>query len=185
MMQEYYIAAVAILALIYAAWRARAVNQIEVIDAKAARIAEAIREGSFAFLNREYRVMAGVVVIVAVIMWLTWFIGDGCATIVWPIIVSFVIGAVLSVVAGNIGMRIATKANVRTAEAAKSSVAEGLSVAFASGSVMGLSVVGLGLLGVVVLWLVFKDPNLIFGFGFGASTVALFARVGGGIYTKA
>lgn len=185
MQQEYIIAAVAVLALLYAAWRARQVLAIPVENEKAWNIAEAIREGAMAFLNREYRVLAIIIVIVSVLMWCSRFVQDGAATIPTSVIISFIGGAILSALAGNIGMRIATRANVRTAEAAGRSVAEGLTVAFASGSVMGLSVVGLGLLGVISLWLWLKDPNLLFGFGFGASVVSLLARVGGGIYTKA
>lgn len=175
----------AVAALLYAAWRARVITSKKVSDPKAAEIAQAIRSGAMAFLNREYRVLALVVAGVALLMWMTRFVGSEAARIAPEIIFSFIIGSVLSVAAGNIGMRIATLANVRTAEAAKIGIAPGLSVAFASGSVMGLSVVGLGLLGVTVLWRMFGDPNLIYGFGFGASAVALFARVGGGIYTKA
>ncbi|MAF81070.1 sodium-translocating pyrophosphatase [bacterium] len=185
MQQEYVIAAVAVLALVYAAWRARGIAQIEVTDEKAAHIAKAIRDGAFAFLHREYRLLALVVAIVAVLMGMTRLFFDADSAIATPTIISFLIGAILSVVAGNIGMRIATLANVRTAEAVKRGVAPGLKIAFSSGTVMGLSVVGLGLLGVTLLWLIFGDPNLVYGFGFGASAVALFARVGGGIYTKA
>lgn len=185
MPQEYYVAATAILALLYAAWRARGIAQRPVTDEKASTIAAAIREGAMAFLNREYRVLTIVVIVVAVLMWLTRFVGSPEATIVPAVIASFIFGAILSALAGNIGMRIATLANVRTAEAARTGVAQGLQIAFSSGAVMGMSVVGLGLLGVTALYLWLKDPSLVFGFGFGASTVALFARVGGGIYTKA
>lgn len=171
------IGAVAVAALVYAAYKANIINNTKIENEKAKEIANAIREGAFAFLNREYRLLAIVVVAIAVLMVIA---GLASANIV-----SFVIGAVLSVAAGNIGMRIATLANVRTAEASKKSLSDGLQVAFSSGSVMGMSVVGLGLLGVVVLWQVYGDPSLIYGLGFGASTVALFARVGGGIYTKA
>ncbi len=103
----------------------------------------------------------------------------------WRVALAFVLGATFSGVAGNIGMRIATSANVRTAWATRRSIREGLTLAFSSGSVMGLTVVCLGLLGVSLLYLIFKEPTIIYGFGFGASSIALFARVGGGIYTKA
>lgn len=182
---EYVIMGAAALALLYAAWRAKVIAAQPVSGTRAAEIAQAIREGAMAFLAREYRVLALVVAIVAVLMWMTRMMGDAQAVIAGPIIISFLVGATLSALAGNIGMRIATLANVRTAEAVQRGIGPGLTVAFASGSVMGLSVVGLGLLGVTVLWLWFKDPNLVYGFGFGASAVALFARVGGGIYTKA
>lgn len=185
MQQELIIGAVAIAALIYAAWRARWVIAIPVQDAKAAQIADAIRDGALAFLGREYRVLAIVVAAISVLLWCTRFLQNGAVAIPLPVILSYIGGAFLSALAGNIGMRIATRANVRTAEAVRGGVAAGLTVAFTSGAVMGLSVVGLGLLGVIVLWLWLQDPNLLFGFGFGASTVALLARVGGGIYTKA
>ena len=165
------------LALLYAAWRANTLSSITVSSETAREIAKAIREGAMAFLTREYRILAIVVLAIAILLWV--------AKLPQPTIISFLIGAVLSVAAGNIGMRIATLANVRTAEAAQRGIADGLKVAFTSGSVMGMSVVGLGLLGVTILYSVFKDPELVYGFGFGASAVALFARVGGGIYTKA
>ncbi|MCK4522332.1 MAG: sodium-translocating pyrophosphatase, partial [Nanoarchaeota archaeon] len=135
-----------------------------------------IHKGALAFLHKEYQVLTVFVIIVALVLY--FFIGKN-------IMIAFIIGAIFSALAGNIGMRIATLANARTAEAAKKSLNNGLKVAFSSGSVMGLTVVGLGLAGVTVLYLIFKDPNIIYGFGFGASSTALFARVGGGIYTKA
>lgn len=183
MLYEYWIGAVAVVALAFAGWRAWAISTQAVESEDARNIAEAIREGAMAFLSREYRILAMVVAGVAILMWATRLFTE--QAIASPIIISFVVGAIFSVVTGYVGMRVATLANVRTAEAAKKGLAQGLKVAFASGSVMGLTVVSLGLLGVVILWLVFKDPNMVYGFGFGASAVALFARVGGGIYTKA
>ncbi|KKT92791.1 MAG: sodium-translocating pyrophosphatase [Candidatus Andersenbacteria bacterium RIFCSPLOWO2_02_FULL_46_11] len=183
MVYEYWIGATAVVALAFAGWRAWAISAQAVEDEEARNIAQAIREGAMAFLNREYRILAVVVAGVALLMWATRLFTE--QAIASPIIISFVVGAIFSVVTGYIGMRVATLANVRAAEAAKKGLAQGLKVAFASGSVMGLSVVSLGLLGVVILWMVFKDPNMVYGFGFGASAVALFARVGGGIYTKA
>ncbi len=173
------------LALLYAAWQARMIAGIKVENDKAAEIAKSIREGAMAFLTREYRVLVVVVAVVAVLMWLTRFFAGSEKVIATETIISFLLGALFSAAAGNIGMRIATLANVRTAEGSSRSLAQGLKIAFSSGTVMGMSVVGLGLIGVTGLWVVFKDPNLIYGFGFGASAVALFARVGGGIYTKA
>jgi K(+)-stimulated pyrophosphate-energized sodium pump len=184
MVFEYWIGGVAVLALVYAAWRAKLITSQSVTNKEAREISDYIREGAMAFLNREYKILAIVVVVVALIMWVTGIVNPNQA-IASQTIISFVLGAVFSIVAGNVGMRIATSANVRTAEAVKKGLSQGLQVAFASGSVMGLSVVGLGLLGVTALWVVFKDPNLVYGFGFGASAVALFARVGGGIFTKA
>ncbi|MGR9072982.1 MAG: sodium-translocating pyrophosphatase [Gammaproteobacteria bacterium] len=143
-------------------------------------IALAIQEGAAAFLNREYRVLAVFVIVVAVIIGTFLHIQTAA---------SFVLGAVASAGAGYLGMYVAVRANVRTATAASLSLHEGLRVAFGSGAIMGMSVVSFSLLGMTILYLVFNgDPNqlvYITGFGFGASSIALFARVGGGIYTKA
>ena len=185
MQYELVIGGVAVIALLYAAWRARTIANIKVTNKEAGEVAQAIREGAMTFLSREYRLLSVVVLAIAVLMWLTRLFGSGDQVIASQTIISFLLGAVASVVAGNIGMRIATLANVRTAEASQRSIAAGLKVAFASGTVMSMTVVGLGLLGVTVLWVLFGDPILIYGFGFGASAVAMFARVGGGIYTKA
>ncbi|MFZ1756498.1 MAG: sodium-translocating pyrophosphatase, partial [Caldilineaceae bacterium] len=140
-------------------------------------IAAAIQEGAAAFLRREYTFLAGFVVVVAVIVavWLD-----------WQTAVSFVLGAFASASAGYLGMFTAVRANVRTAAAAQKSLNDGLRVAFTSGSIMGMSVVSFSLIGLTVLYFLF-DGNIsyITGFGFGASSIALFARVGGGIYTKA
>ena len=107
-------------------------------------------------------------------------------TIGWETAVSFLLGALFSILAGYFGMKVATKANVRTANAAKEEgMNSALNVAFSGGSVMGMCVVGLGLLGVGALYIIFKDPTIVTGFGLGASSMALFGRVGGGIYTKA
>ena len=146
-------------------------------------IATAIQEGAVAFLSTEYKILGIFVVVLAGVLFGT--LGDiGPKTAV-----AFVCGAVLSAAAGWIGMRVATKSAVRTTEAAKTSLSEALSVAFASGSVMGLSVVGLGLLGLTGLYIAYGQSSeaieAVFGFSFGASTIALFARVGGGIFTKA
>ncbi len=166
-----------LIALAYAGYLASKISKIKVEDEKIKEIADAIHEGAMAFLNREYRVLVVFVIVMTVI--LSVFIEPK------PFIgITFIIGAFFSALAGNIGMRIATKANVRTAQRVKHSLNEGLSTAFSSGLVMGLCVVGLGVLGVSILYLIFEDPNIIFGFGFGASSIALFARVGGGIYTK-
>ena len=99
--------------------------------------------------------------------------------------ISYLCGSVASALAGYIGMNIATKANVRTTNAARKSMGQALTVAFSGGAVMGMSVVGLGILGIGVLYMIFKDPDIVNGFALGASSIALFARVGGGIYTKA
>ncbi len=139
-------------------------------------ISQAIATGANAFLRREYSIIAVFVVVVASLLYL--FINKGTA-------LSFVLGAFLSATAGFIGMTVATRANVRTTEAARRSLSNALGIAFSSGAVMGLTVAGLGLLGIVILYYIFHSPDIIFGFGFGASSIALFARVGGGIFTKA
>ncbi len=143
-------------------------------------IAKAIQEGSAAFLSREYRVIAIFVAIVATVI---------STFLHWQTALCFVVGAIASASAGYLGMYVAVRANVRTAAAASHNLHEGLSVAFGSGSIMGMAVVSFSLIGMTILFLVFNgNPNqltYITGFGFGASSIALFARVGGGIYTKA
>ncbi|MBD3260223.1 MAG: sodium-translocating pyrophosphatase, partial [Candidatus Altiarchaeales archaeon] len=145
------------------------------------RLSGLIHQGALTFLNSEYRIL---VVFISVVFLL--LLGAGLTTDVmkWESAVVFVVGAVCSAFTGNIGMRIATASNARTTQAAKESVAKGLKIAFSSGLTMGLAVVGLGVLGITVMYYFFKDPMILYGFGFGASSIALFARVGGGIYTK-
>ena len=196
-----------LLALVYMFIRSSWVSKQDEGTDRMKRIGKNIAEGAMAFLKAEYRVLAIFVAVVAVILALT-----ATAESSWLISVSFVLGAICSALAGFIGMRVATKANVRTTNAARSSLGKALEVAFAGGSVMGLGVVGLGLLGLGTLFLIFKGQfvdaaafegaynagtaeaaklavlkvvNVITGFSFGASSIALFARVGGGIYTKA
>jgi len=139
-----------------------------------------IYEGAMAFLNKEYTAISVFVVVVASI--LAFLAITGYMSMATPF--SFLFGAFLSALAGNVGMRVATTSNCRTVWAVKKDIHSGLRVAFSSGAVMGLTVVGLGLFGLSLLYLIFGDPSLLFGFGFGASSIALFARVGGGIYTK-
>jgi len=145
------------------------------------KISDHIHKGAMAFLNKEYRILLfftlGVTMILVVAARLT----DEMSYLT---AVTFVVGAIFSAIAGNIGMRIATAANGRTATAVKNKMIFGLRIAFSSGAVMGLTVVSLGLLGISIFYIIFNDPNILFGFGFGASSIALFARVGGGIYTK-
>jgi K(+)-stimulated pyrophosphate-energized sodium pump len=143
-------------------------------------IASAIQQGAAAFLNREYSILAGFVVIVALII---------AAFLSWQTALCFVVGALTSGGAGYLGMYTAVRANVRTTAAAARSLNDGLRVAFGSGSIMGMAVVSFAIVGMSILYLIFNgDPeqlNYVTGFGFGASSIALFARVGGGIYTKA
>jgi len=145
-------------------------------------IAAAIKEGALAFLGREYRILAIFVVIIAIILGVVPALG-------WLVGLAFVFGAISSGLAGFVGMSIAVRANSRTAAAAQKSLNQGLRVSFRSGAVMGMCVVGIGILGLSILYLTFGDNpdflKIIPGFGFGASSVAIFARVGGGIYTKA
>jgi K(+)-stimulated pyrophosphate-energized sodium pump len=139
-------------------------------------IAAAIHEGAMAFLKREYRTLA---VFAAVLFFVLGFLIDFYTAI------CFLVGAVFSGAAGYAGMNIATIANVRTASSARKGIDEALHIAFSSGSVMGMMVAGIGLLGLGVLYLIFREPAIINGYALGASSIALFARVGGGIYTKA
>ena len=168
----------AVLALVFAVYLAGSVRKEEEGTDRMKEIAGAIREGANAFLFSEYKVL----VIFAAILFVV--IGFGIGN--WITAVCFLVGAVFSTLAGFFGMRIATEANVRTANAARTSgMAKALAVAYHGGAVMGFSVVGLGLLGISVIYLVTGDASVLFGYSLGASSVALFARVGGGIYTKA
>jgi K(+)-stimulated pyrophosphate-energized sodium pump len=168
--------AVSLIAILFSLIKRSAVLAYPQGNSKMKKISKLIHEGAMTFLNAEYRVMTVFILIVAILLVLAF--GHFSAII-------FIFGAILSAVAGNIGMRTATSANARTTKASMKSVAQGFHVAFASGSVMGFAVVGLGLLGVTLCYLLVGNPTIIYAFGFGASSIALFARVGGGIYTKA
>ncbi len=172
----YWSVGAGILGLLFAFYFAKSVLRESPGNARMQEISKAIQEGAMAFLNREYRTLIPIVVIIFIVLWL----GKD-----WRTAVSFLAGSVLSAVAGYIGMSITTRANSRTTEAARTSLNKALGVSFRGGAVMGLAVAGLGLLGVASLYLIFKDAEIINSFAFGASAVALFARVGGGIYTKA
>jgi len=172
----YWVVGAGILGLLFAFYFAKSVLSENPGNDRMQEISSAIQEGAMAFLNREYRSLIPIVLIIFIALFLT---------LGWQTAVSFLLGAVLSAVAGYVGMSITTRANTRTTEAARTSLNKALGVAFRGGAVMGLSVAGLGLLGVTILYLVFKDINVITSFAFGASAVALFARVGGGIFTKA
>ena len=139
-------------------------------------IASAIREGAKAYLNRQYKTIGVIAVILFFLLWL----GLG-----FTLALGFILGAILSALAGYIGMNVSVRANVRTAEAAKSGLKEALSVAFKGGTVTGLLVVGLALLGVTGFFAITKDVTALIGFGFGGSLISIFARLGGGIFTKA
>ena len=167
----------AAVALLFALYKARYVSKCDAGNSRMQEIAAAIAEGASAFLRAEYRILA--IFIVVLFALIAIFINIGTA-------VCFVIGACFSILAGFFGMRVATKANVRTANAALTGgMNKALSVAFSGGSVMGMCVVGLGLLGCSLIYIITGNYNILFGFSLGASSIALFARVGGGIYTKA
>jgi len=174
--QIYFCLIASVIALVFASFLYWRIKKQEVVSQKAKHISEIIKKGAMAFLNREYRILFIFVIIISALIY--YFLSPKTA-------LAFILGSCLSALAGQIGMRVAVLANVRTVEKLKNSIRPGLLVAFDSGTVMSMSVVGLGLLGVTVLYIIFKDPVIIYGFGFGASSVALFARVGGGIYTKA
>ncbi|MEE2751990.1 MAG: sodium-translocating pyrophosphatase [Myxococcota bacterium] len=180
-----------VIALLYAFIKARWVKNQPAGTPEMQEIAGLIQEGAMAFLAREYKVLSVFVLIVAVLLGVANSSGDTQSPL---IAASFVIGAIASALAGYIGMKVATNANVRTTAAATKGLPEALNVAFSGGAVMGMSVVGLAIIGLSGLWLTYsgmwsdnleKALNVLTGFSMGASSIALFARVGGGIYTKA
>jgi K(+)-stimulated pyrophosphate-energized sodium pump len=183
-----------LLGLVYVMWKSAWVSKQDAGTDRMKRIASHIAEGAMAFLKAEYRVLIIFVGCVAVLLAVTAERGTSS-----PLVgVSFVLGAFSSALTGFIGMRVATKANVRTTNAARKGLAEALQIAFTGGSVMGMGVVGIGVLGLSILFIIYSQVfgvdsqqslnqmlTVITGFSFGASSIALFARVGGGIYTKA
>ena len=181
-----------LVALAFTYIKSKWVTKQEVGTEKMARIAKNISDGAMAFLKAEYRVLSIFVIFVAILLGIQGSLQVDSSPLM---ALSFIVGALCSGLAGFIGMRVATKANVRTTQAARTSLAEGLNVAFNGGSVMGLGVVGLGVLGIGLLFLFYSNffgieniqqiLTVITSFSFGASSIALFARVGGGIYTKA
>lgn len=188
--------AVGVLALIFTWWKTQAINSTPEGSDRMSKIARSIQEGAMAFLRAEYRIL--VIFVVAVAALLFWS-GSNNEQSDALVSVAFAVGAFCSALAGYLGMKVATKANVRTANAAKDSLGKALEVAFSGGAVMGLGVVGLGILGLGALFYIFGNHfnafeqgaslgitlSVLTGFSFGASSIALFARVGGGIYTKA
>lgn len=185
-----------VFALLFTFWKSAWVTKQEVGTDKMAKIANSIAEGAMAFLRAEYKVLAIFVILVSILIGIS-----GMSPASSPLVaLSFFMGALCSALAGLIGMKVATKANVRTTNAARSSLGKALEIAFAGGSVMGMGVVGLGVLGLGALFALYvnmgwvnavgamdinKVITVLTGFSFGASSIALFARVGGGIYTKA
>ena len=179
-----------ILALLFVFIKNNWVSKQEIGNEKMARIAKNIADGAMSFLKAEYKILSIFVVAVAILLF---FKGQAESGSNGLVAVSFIVGAICSALAGFIGMRVATKANVRTTNAARNSLGKALEVAFAGGAVMGLGVVGLGVLGLSGLFAIYSAQgwgitevlNVLSGFSLGASSIALFARVGGGIYTKA
>tara|TARA_Y100000766_G_scaffold285097_1_gene306339 strand:- start:35 stop:2572 length:2538 start_codon:yes stop_codon:yes gene_type:complete len=179
-----------VLALGYVLWKNAWVSKQEEGTEKMSRIAKNIADGAMSFLKAEYKILSVFVLAVAILLY---FKGNSEEGSNGMVAVSFIVGAICSALAGFIGMRVATKANVRTTNAARKSLGAALEVAFAGGAVMGLGVVGLGVLGLSSLFLLYSGQgweigevlNVLSGFSLGASSIALFARVGGGIYTKA
>jgi len=188
-----FLPAFGILALLFVFLKNNWVAKQEVGSEKMARIAKNIADGAMSFLKAEYKILAIFVAAVAILLFFKGSNEEGSNGMV---AISFIVGAICSALAGFIGMRVATKANVRTTQAARTSLGRALEVAFAGGAVMGLGVVGLGVLGLSSLFAIYQNIwpgaenlsmvlNVLTGFSMGASSIALFARVGGGIYTKA
>ncbi|RLG58521.1 MAG: sodium-translocating pyrophosphatase [Candidatus Hydrothermarchaeota archaeon] len=173
-----------LLAIACAGYLAMSIIRQDPGDKKMVEISNAIKEGAMAYLNRQYKTVAIFAVILAIIL------GVGLKhpeykNYSFYIAMGFIVGSAFSALAGYIGMNVTVRANTRVANAAKKGLNEALKIAFRGGAVTGLSVVGLGLFGVSVFYATFKDPILITGFAFGACLISLFARIGGGIYTKA
>lgn len=189
--------ALSLIGLLYMIFRARKVSQRDPGSPKMQSISQNIRQGALAFLNAEYRLLLIFVILASIGLY---FLSKSVDTTSWLIIPAFIVGAGFSGFAGNIGMRMATKANTRTAQAAKSSLSKALNISFGGGTVMGLGVAGLAVLGLSLFLLLFIETlfvpsdfytsmtvvlESVAGFSLGAESIALFARVGGGIYTKA
>ncbi len=194
----YAVPAVGVLAIIYMIIRSSWINKQDAGDERMSTIAGYIAKGAMSFLKAEYRILSIFVLVASVLLFFLSYNNPHSSPL---IVIAFIIGAVLSATAGFIGMRVATKSNVRTAQAARSSLSKALDISFAGGSVMGIGVVGLGILGLGILFILFMNifnPDMenspqilnrvlevLTGFSLGAESIALFARVGGGIYTKA
>lgn len=186
----YFIPLLGIIALLYSYIKQLWINKQESGTEKMVQISKYIRDGAIAFLKTEYKVLFWFIVVVSLLLG---FANYESADSSWLISVSFIVGALCSGLAGFLGMTAATKANVRTTEGARKGLGPALQVAFSGGSIMGMNVVGLGILGLSILFIVYsnldwdinKVINVVSGFSLGASSIALFARVGGGIYTKA
>ena len=175
----YYLAPLAgLVSLIFAGFFASSVLKEGTGSKEMQKISAAIQEGAMAYLNRQYKTIAIVAIILAVLIYVLLPHGDKIA-------IGFLVGAISSAIAGYIGMNVSVRANVRTAHAASGGLQKAMHVAFRGGAVTGLAVVGLALLGTSGFYILYGDVDLVVGFGFGASLISLFARVGGGIFTKA
>ncbi len=185
-----FLPAFGVLALLFVFVKSAWVGKQDQGDDKMKKIAKNIADGAMSFLKAEYKILSIFVVAVAILLYFKGNAEEGSNGVV---AISFIVGAICSALAGFIGMKVATKANVRTTHAARTSLGKALEVAFAGGAVMGLGVVGLGVLGLSGLFMIYSEMgwgineilNVLSGFSLGASSIALFARVGGGIYTKA
>ncbi|WP_047419087.1 sodium-translocating pyrophosphatase [Cellulophaga sp. Hel_I_12] len=188
-----FLPAFGVLALLFIIWKNMWVSKQDAGNEKMTRIAKSISDGAMSFLKAEYKILSIFVIAVAILLYVK---GSNEVGSNGMVAVSFIVGAICSALAGFIGMKVATKANVRTTQAARTSLGKALEVAFAGGAVMGLGVVGLGVLGLSGLFAIYQGIwegpenlgmvlNVLSGFSLGASSIALFARVGGGIYTKA
>ena len=171
-------------ALLFALFTAMRVLRADAGNQRMRAIGDSIRDGAGTFLRREYLILAPFVIIVAAGLWvlIDWWTEDRTVP---ETAIAYLAGTICSATAGFIGMNVAVRANVRTAAAAMHGLNPALRIAFSSGAVMGVTVVGIGLLGVTILYIIFQDASVVAGFGMGASSIALFARVGGGIFTKA
>ena len=171
-------------ALLFALFTAIRVLRADAGNQRMRAIGDSIREGAATFLRREYLILAPFVIVVAAGLWvlIDWWTEERTVP---ETAIAYLAGTVCSATAGFIGMNVAVRANVRTAAAAMHGLNPALRVAFSSGAVMGVTVVGIGLLGVTILYIIFQDASVVAGFGMGASSIALFARVGGGIFTRA
>ncbi len=186
----YLVVGAGLLAMLYSFWKTSWINNQDEGTERMKQIGSSIADGAMAFLKAEYRILSIFVIAVAILLS---YANSGKADSSPLIALSFIVGAMASALAGYLGMKVATKANNRTTNAARTGLAKALNVAFTGGSVMGLSVVGLGVLGLGILFIYYSSAfpeistrlNVLSGFSLGASSIALFARVGGGIYTKA
>ncbi len=169
------IIAIVIIGLLFSLYNNQKIKRFKVLDKKINFLSEIIHKGALSFLKTEYKIISIFVIVLTLIL----------LFLDYKIAISFVIGAILSSLIAYIGLNVSTRANGKTVVAAKKSLSNALNISFSSGLVTGIAVVSIGILGIIVLYLLFGNPEILFGFGLGASLIALFLRVGGGIFTKA